>query len=96
MKNSNEQTLKEVIQSLLDVYKLRNGLDETKLLNSWDKIAGPFIAKNTESLYIRNKTLFVKIGSPALKNELSYARSKLIEALNKKAGQEVIEEIVFL
>lgn len=96
MKNSNEQTLKEVIQSLLEAYRLKDGLQESKLIHSWDKIAGPFIAKNTESIYIRKKTLYVRIGSPALKNELSFARSKLIDALNKEVQQEVIEEIVFL
>jgi len=96
MKNSNEQTLKEVIQALIDTYRLKDGLQESKLLQSWDKIAGPFIAKNTESLFIRKKTLYVRIGSPALKNELSFAKSKLIDALNKEVKQEVINEIVCL
>ena len=96
MKNSNEQTIREVIQELLDAYKLSDGLQESRIIRSWDSIAGQYVAKNTESLYIRNKTLFVKLNSPALKNELSFARSKLIETLNKGVGKEVIKEIVFL
>lgn len=96
MRSSNEQTLKEAIQSLLETYRLNRGMQETKLINSWDKVAGSFVAKNTESLHIRNKTLFIKINSPALKNELSFAKSKLIHTLNKGVNQEIISDIVFL
>jgi len=96
MKNSNEQTLKEVIQALLDAYKLKDGMLESRILHSWDKIAGKFVAKHTETSYIRNKTLYIKLSSPALKNELSYAKSQLIEALNKTVDKEVISDIVFM
>ena len=96
MKNSNEQTIKEVIQELLDAYRLSDGLQETRLVHSWDKVAGEYVARNTESAYIKNKVLFIKLKSPALKNELSYAKTKLIESLNKAVNQEVIQEIVFL
>ena len=96
MKKSNEQTLKEAIQELLDAYKLKEGIQESQLIHSWDRIAGQYVAKNPESLSIRNKTLYVRLNSPALKNELSFARSSLVESLNKAVGQEVITGIVFL
>ena len=96
MKKGNEQTLKEVIKELLDAYKLDEGLMESRLINSWDKIAGDFVSKNTEKIFIHKKTLYIRLNSPALKNELSFAKSNLIQSLNKAAGQEVIREIVFL
>ena len=54
------------------------------------------IAKHTKDLYIKNKKLFIRIDSPALKNELTYSRSTLMEKLNEATGANVIEEIVFL
>ena len=96
MKKSNEQTLKEVIQELLNAYKLNDGIDESRIVNLWEKIAGGFISKHTEKIYIRNKTLFIRLSSPALKNELSFAKSKLIDSLNKSVHKEVITDIVFL
>ncbi len=96
MKKSNEQTLKEAIHELLDAYRLKDGLQESRLVHSWDKVAGKYVAGNTESLYIRKRTLYVRLKSPALRNELSYARSALVETLNKSVGGEVIDEIVFL
>ena len=96
MKNSNEQTLKEVIRELLEAYRLNEGLQESKLIHSWDEVAGGFVAKNTEKIYIRNKTLFTRLRSPALKNEISYEKSRLIDALNKAVGSEVITDITLL
>ncbi len=96
MKNTNEQTLKEVILQLLKTYKLQDGMNETKLINSWEKIAGNMITKHTENLYIRNKKLYIKLDSPALKHELSFAKTKLIKSLNGAVKKEVIEDIIFL
>ena len=95
MKKSNDQTLKEVINELLKAYKLGNKLKEVRLIDSWEKIVGKLINKHTKNLYIKKKVLFVKLDSAALRNELSYARQKIINALNKEAKGEVIENIVF-
>ncbi|MCD4682745.1 MAG: DUF721 domain-containing protein [Bacteroidales bacterium] len=96
MKNSNEQKLKEAIEELLVSYKLQDGLYETKLINSWEGVAGKLITKHTEKLFIKRKTLYIKLDSPALKNELSFARTKLIKSLNKAVNKEVIQDIKFI
>jgi hypothetical protein len=67
-----------------------------QLIKSWEKIAGPYIAQNTEKIFIKKRHLFVKISSPALKNELSFAREKLVKALNDSIDRSVIDEIVFI
>lgn len=94
--NGNEHTLKEVIAELLNVYRLNDGLTEAQLIKSWESIAGSYVAKFTEHIAIRNGVLYLKIKSPALKNELLFARGELLEALNAKAKKKVIKEIVFL
>lgn len=96
MVSSNEQSLKEVINNLLDAYKLNDKLLETKLINNWGRIAGSYISKYTETLYVKKKTLYIKLNSPAIKHELSFAKSKLIKSLNDSVSNEAIDEIVFL
>ena len=95
MRRSNDQKLSEVIRELLKAYRLDNKLNEVRLIKSWDDVVGKVISKHTKNLYIKRRTLFVTLDSPALKNELSFSRTKIIEALNKEVGEEVIEEIVF-
>jgi hypothetical protein len=53
------------------------------------------VSKHTHGLYIKNKILFVRIDSPALRNELSYCREKIVRELNAEASTDVIEDIVF-
>lgn len=96
VKNSNEQTLKEAIFKLLKTYKLQDGINETKIINSWEGIVGKMITNHTENLYIRNNKLYLKLDSPALKHELSFAKSKLIKSLNDIVKQQVIDDIIFL
>ncbi|MCF8379150.1 MAG: DUF721 domain-containing protein [Bacteroidales bacterium] len=96
MYSSNEQTLKEAIKKLLDAYKLNDGIMEARVMNNWEKIAGSYIAKFTESVHIKKRTLYIKLSSPAVKHELSFAKSKLITSLNNSVKHDAIDEIVFL
>jgi len=96
IKKSNEYSLKEAIEELLNTYSIKRKIEQTKVLQSWQKVCGEIIDKHTENIYIRNKILFVKVNSAPLKNELFYAKSKLLKYLNKEAGGEVIEDIILL
>jgi hypothetical protein len=96
LKNSNEQRLKEAIDELILAYKLQDGINETKIIQSWEKITGKLISKHTENLFIKKNTLYVKLDSPALKNELFFERSQLIKSLNRVVEKEVIHNIVFI
>jgi len=95
MSRSNEILIKEAIRQLLERYQLAGKINEINLIGSWERVVGPLIAKHTKKLRIYNNTLFVEVDSAALRNELTYARSKLVKQLNKEVGAEVITEIVF-
>jgi hypothetical protein len=88
--------LKEVIDELLKTYKLEEGITASRIINSWEKVAGPLIYRHTQKIYIRKNKLYLKLESPALKQELSYAKSRIIKKLNKIVNQNLIEDIVFL
>ncbi len=94
-KRSNEITLGQAIKDLLKTYQLEDKMAEVKLLNSWESVVGKMISKHTLDLRVKKRKLFVKMDSAALTNELSYSKTKMIDALNKEAGENVIDEIVF-
>ena len=94
MSRSNDQSLGDAIREFLHSYHLEDKLNETKVIQSWGKVVGPLVEKHTHGLYIRNRILFVKVESAALRQELSYSRSKIVAALNKEVKSEVIEDIV--
>jgi len=93
---NNEYTLKEAIEQLLSAYKMNGKINETRIIQAWEQICGAMISRHTENMYIKNKILYVKVDSAALRNELSYAKTKLVMALNSNVKEDVINEIVFL
>lgn len=88
--------LKDCIAELLDAYKLRGKLSQTQIISSWGKLMGPSISKRTTDLFFRDNTLFVKLSSAPLKQELQISKSKLIKMLNEEVGVSLIDDIVFL
>lgn len=95
MQRSNEQTLGEVIKQLIETYKLKNGLTESQIIGVWEQTVGSLIARHTTNLKLKNKVLFVKLDNAAMRSELSFAKQKLVLALNQALKEEVVSEIVF-
>jgi|SRR5690606_13757462 len=89
-------TLKEAIEKMLEVYKLRRRFDETALVAAWPELMGKAIANRTKQLYIRDRKLFVKVESSVIKHELLLMRSQIVGRLNEHVGQVVIEDLVIL
>jgi predicted nucleic acid-binding Zn ribbon protein len=92
---SNDQSLGAAIKEFLQAYRLEERMNQTKLIHSWEKVVGKMIANHTHDLSIRNKILFVHIDSPALRNELSYQKGKIMDSLNSEVNAKVIDDIVF-
>ena len=87
--------LGDLIKEFYEQHRGSDYLDEQRVINSWGKVVGPFIASHTIDLSIKNKVLFVRVDSDALRNELGYSKSLLLKNLNEMVGKEVILEIVF-
>jgi|SRR5690606_31806872 Protein of unknown function (DUF721). len=95
-RRGNDMTIKEAVEKMLEVYKLRRKYDETALLAAWPELMGNAIANRTRQLYIRDKKLFVKVESSVIKNELLLMRSQIIGRMNEHVGQVVIEDLIVL
>jgi predicted nucleic acid-binding Zn ribbon protein len=86
--------LGDLIKEFYELHKGPDYMNEIKVINSWPKVVGPFIASHTIDLSIKNNLLFVRVDSDALRSELSYSKSLLMKNLNAIAGKEVVKEIV--
>ena len=86
--------LGDLIKEFYEQHRGSDYLDEIKLINSWPKVVGPFIASHTIDLSFKNQVLFVRVDSDALRNELGYSKSLLMKNLNEMVGKEVVTEIV--
>jgi hypothetical protein len=86
----------DAIEHWMDQLRVRGKYKESYIIQNWEKIMGAPIAKRTTNLYIRNKKLYIHLSSAPLKSELNQSKHKVVELLNKAAGDKVIEDVVFL
>ncbi len=92
-KTNNDKHLKDVIQDLLEVYKLRPKINEAKLVEAWERLMGKTIAKSTSKISLKDEVLYLQIDSSVIKSELSFAKSKIIELVNKELGGTYIKGV---
>ncbi len=95
MRKNDTQAIKSVIKEYIEALGHRRKLHEVNIIASWEKIMGKAIANHTKNVFIKNKVLFVKIDSSALRNELLMRKESVINHLNNYAGEIIIEKIIF-
>ncbi len=95
MKRSNTEPISVVIRQYLKELQIEKKLKEVSLTGEWEEVVGKIIASKTEKITIRNGTMFIHIRSSVVKNELMMIREELVKALNDRAGEELVKEIVF-
>ncbi len=93
-KKSNEQTLKSAISDFLHSQHLDTKLAEMNIINSWERLVGALIAKNTQEISFKKGIMYLKIESNALRNELNYQRGKIMAIVNTEANQQLIIDVV--
>lgn len=93
MSNSEEKPLKQLVDKMLRSYGLSDKLDEMSLVKSWEELVGKMIANHTKEIYLNKGTLYVKLDSSTLRQELSYVKSDLVQRLNAKAGKIMVKDI---
>ena len=96
MRKANDKSLKDAIEQMMQVYKIKRKFDETGIIANWPQLVGKSVANRTKELFIHDKKLFLRIESSVIKNELMLMRTQIIEKINEDAKGILIEEIIFL
>ena len=78
----NNIDIKNLINVFLKKNRLENGLLDLEVKKVWFEVMDNGIANYTRDVNLKNKTLYVKLNSPALREELSYGKEKLINIIN--------------
>ena len=89
------KSLSDLLQTVLRKEGFETPLLQRRLVASWDAVVGPTISRYTCDKFIKNQTLFVKINNPALRQDLSMMRQKLVQRLNSQVGSFIISDIKF-
>ena len=94
MKGNNNRLIGDIIRKLMKNPKLAGKLDELDTLQLWEEIIGKQICKYIADQKIYKGTLYVKVKSAVVRNELSYKKSELIIQINNRLGKKLLTNIV--
>lgn len=94
-RNSKGTPLKDLVDSFMKAYRLDGKMKELDVLNGWSDMMGIAVANRTESLYIKNRILHVKLTSSVMRDELAHGKQIIILRVNEYAGTKIIDDVWF-
>ncbi len=94
MRKKNDVTIGEAMQAMLKEFGLKSRFDETRVRIIWAEVMGKTIATYTTNIYVNKRILYLTIISAPLKQELSFAKDKIIQRINEEMGEHYINDVV--
>ncbi len=87
-------SISDALKEFVETNKLEKGLDKINVTQAWINLMGNGVNNYTESVNLERDTLYVKLSSSVLREELSYGKQKIISMLNEELGKEVVKKII--
>ncbi len=85
--------IKDLMSNMLQENKLQEGIDQFDVKDAWENVMGKGVMSYTESIRLKRNTLYVKLSSSALKEELNYGKEKIVKMLNESLKNVLIKSI---
>ena len=93
-RQSNEGSISDVLKQFIEVNKLESGMDKIDVEQAWKDLMGNGVNSYTQEVILKGTTLYVKLTSAVLREELSYGKQKIIAMLNEELRKEIVKELV--
>jgi len=78
---------------MLRVSGMDKKYNELDVAQFYLEFVGPYIAKKTREVKVKDRTLVLYLDSGTLKEELSIQKTRIIAAINERFGKVVIEDV---
>jgi len=96
MRRQKAEPLGNILNQFLREEGLETPYNEYRLIEAWPEVMGAGIARYTASTEIRNRTLYVRLTSSVVRQELFAGRTSIVNRLNNYVQAQVIDHIVFI
>ena len=94
-KRKNEHLpIEDILKEFVETHNLQTGLDKVNVREAWANLMGNGVNNYTTAIELKHDTLFVRLSSSVLREELSYGTEKIIVMLNEAIGKEIIKKLV--
>ncbi len=87
-------TLGEAIREFLKRYKLEDKIQDVKLQSVSKKVLGKDMARWIVKISFWQGNLTIEVNNAAVKQELGFHKTKIIDQINIELGSEIVKNIV--
>lgn len=96
MKRKGEDSIQNILKSYVKQKPIQKGYTEADFRKFWSEQMGEMINKYTKSVRLRNQIASIEISSIALRTELQFSKTKLLQLLQDEFGVEKVKDIRIL
>jgi Dna[CI] antecedent DciA-like protein len=94
-RSAENSSLGDVLKNFISSsHKLEKGLNKVSAQQAWHNVMGSAISKYTTQVLLERNTLYVRLSSSVLREELSYGKEKIIKLLNEELRKELVTKLV--
>jgi predicted nucleic acid-binding Zn ribbon protein len=87
-----------VVGDLLSLFLKDCGLEQAyrdyQILKLWDEMLGAVISRATLNKRLVGRKLYVNLSSSVVRDELYMMRSEIVKEINRRAGKDIIDEVI--
>lgn len=94
-KSHTPQPIGTLLGALFQERGYRQKIDESRAVDAWPRVAVAGALRATESAWMREGVLTIKLRSSAWRHTLHLQREDWRQKINEHLGREVVREIVF-
>tara|TARA_B100000959_G_scaffold285077_1_gene358617 strand:+ start:1547 stop:1840 length:294 start_codon:yes stop_codon:yes gene_type:complete len=87
-------SIKDLTSEFYNSDKMKKGINEVEIANTWNKITNKQIQSRTKKLFVKENKLYIKVNSAPLRNELSNNRKVILEKF--RTEHKYVTEIFFI
>lgn len=87
------ESLQDLITEMLRKSGLERKFNELEVIECYKNVVGDLIARKTREIYLKERTLVVKMDSGVLKQELHFEKKKIISSINNQLESPFLEEM---
>jgi hypothetical protein len=95
-RKTNDDNFGNILLKMIEHYGLKSKFNEVRIKNYWKEQMGLTVADYTNNIYVKNNTLYIHISAAGLRQELSYAKSKILKMMNEYLGEDFVHEVIIL
>jgi hypothetical protein len=88
-----DRTLKDLISEMLKNSGMDRKFNELEVIQCYKKAVGDIISKKTKDVYLKDRTLVIKMDSGALKQEMFFEKKKILNLINDQLQAPFLEDI---